>query len=213
MKADDMGRYHANVKILKSTLFPYEADKLRDSKVKSWLSECEKHGIVAVYEIDGEEFLEIQKFNQRVRILKLKYPAPLGATDEKMTVICQSHDGHMTDTCQTDDGLNETNTNLKRNEVEEETKVPPTANNDYLNKFFSEEGSMNRTQVAFVLREAEIPLRWGEVFNAHLHTQSRVHFAYAEWMKHFLSWLRKALPELKEVDRAKARHKARNYLN
>lgn len=109
MKADDFGRFYGSPKLLKAQLFP-----LKDYSFKSiekWRDECVKIGIIFIYESDGKEYLEIRDFNQRLRLMKSKFPEPL-------TVDCQ-----MTVNCQTIDGLKR-NRNETENEVEteEETK-------------------------------------------------------------------------------------------
>ncbi len=77
MKVDDFGRFSANPKLLKSLLFPIK-DGLRDSDISRNLDECEKAGLIAVYEADGKSFLEIKKFLQRGRAEKSKFPSPTG---------------------------------------------------------------------------------------------------------------------------------------
>lgn len=103
MKADDFGRFYGAPKLLKAQLFP-----LRDFspiQVKKWRDECVKNGIILIYENDGKEYIEIKDFNQRLRLMKSKFPEP------------PSNDGQMTVNCQTNDGLKRS-----RKEVEEETE-------------------------------------------------------------------------------------------
>ena len=104
MKADDFGRFYGSPKLLKSQLYPLKDYNLK--QVEKWRDEVVRSGVVLLYVVDGKEYLEIKDFNQRLRLMKSKFPEPL------------TNDGQMTDNCQTDDGL-------KRNETKLETETNP----------------------------------------------------------------------------------------
>ena len=105
MKADDFGRFYGSPKILKSQLYPLKDYNLK--QVEKWRNEVVRSGVIILYVVDGKEYLEIKDFNQRLRIMKSKFPEPL--TD----------DGQMTVNCLTDDGLKRRETET---EVETETE-------------------------------------------------------------------------------------------
>lgn len=105
MKADDFGRFYGSPKILKSQLYPLKDYNLK--QVEKWRNEVVNSGVIILYVVDGKEYLEIKDFNQRLRIMKSKFPEPL--TD----------DGQMTVNCLTDDGLKRRETET---EVETETE-------------------------------------------------------------------------------------------
>lgn len=99
LKADDFGRYHANVRLMQSNLFPL-MDDVRGTDITRWIAACEKAGLLRCYHTASGRFLEIVKFNQRLRIMKSKYPAPIeelkldpGGNDRHTTDISQRHDG------------------------------------------------------------------------------------------------------------------------
>lgn len=73
MKVDDFGRYHANVKLLRAYLFPLYV-KLNDQKIEGWIKECRDADLITVYESDGKPYLEINSFDQRLRIRRSKFP-------------------------------------------------------------------------------------------------------------------------------------------
>jgi hypothetical protein len=75
MKVDDFGRFSANPKLLRSLLFPIR-DGVRDADISRDLAECEKAGLLAVYEADGKPYLQIEKFGNTPRAKESKYPAP-----------------------------------------------------------------------------------------------------------------------------------------
>lgn len=92
MKADDFGCYYGNPRLLKSNLFPL-TEGLRDTDISRWTDECQKAGLIAVYEAAGKRYLEILDFRQRLRMKKRKFPVP-PVTDKR-----QTDDGHMPAQC------------------------------------------------------------------------------------------------------------------
>lgn len=74
--ADDFGRFHANVSLLRAYCYPLQLNKVSDSDIAKWLAETRKAGLVRVYSHDGKEILELDKFGQRVRAEKTKFPLP-----------------------------------------------------------------------------------------------------------------------------------------
>ena len=74
LKADDYGRYHAHLTLLRSGLFPLR-ETLRSTDIAAWLAECEKAGVLRCYEVGGKRYVEITKFRQQRRA-KSKFPDP-----------------------------------------------------------------------------------------------------------------------------------------
>lgn len=97
MKADDFGRFYGDPCLLRSWLYPRIIDKVKEKEISKFIDECQKQGLVTVYEIDGKLYLEIKEFGQRLRSMKSKFPSPK-----------VKNDGHPADTCQTDDGAPQT---------------------------------------------------------------------------------------------------------
>lgn len=89
LKADDFGRYSADTRLVRAALFPLRLDQVRETDVSRWIAECVKAKLVRLYIVDGKPYLEIPKFDQRMRAKKSRFPPS---------------DGHMADTCQTDGG-------------------------------------------------------------------------------------------------------------
>lgn len=96
MKADDFGRFHADTRLLKAQCFPL-LSALRDTDISRWLAECEKAGLLAVYQAKGRKYLAVVEFKQRARQEESKFPAPDGMAsdwlptfDGQVTVIGQS---------------------------------------------------------------------------------------------------------------------------
>jgi hypothetical protein len=114
MKVDDYGRYSANIKFLKSTLFPLKTD-VRETDITRWITECEKSSLIALYNVANKDYLQIENFKQVLRQKNEKYPPPaLSEIAMQTTSRCIADDTHLLP-------RNET----KRNEVE--TEVPQAA--------------------------------------------------------------------------------------
>lgn len=76
MKADDFGCFHADSRLLKSFLFPLSPDGVREADISRWIAECEKAGLIALYESAGKRYLQIQDFRQRLDKARNKFPLP-----------------------------------------------------------------------------------------------------------------------------------------
>jgi hypothetical protein len=131
MKVDDFGRFTANVRMLKSVLFPLKTD-VRETDITRWLAECEKSGLIALYGVASKDYLQINNFKQALRQKVEKYPAP------QLSITCIADETQMNSTCVLETKRNES-------EVETETKDAPVKKfvkpDEYLIKdFFIEIG-------------------------------------------------------------------------
>jgi hypothetical protein len=70
---DDFGRYYANPKLLRSACFPLK-EKLESEQVLKWVDECVRAGLIIVYQHEGKDYLEVERFGQQVRAKKSKFP-------------------------------------------------------------------------------------------------------------------------------------------
>lgn len=85
--ADDYGRYYAHPTLLRAALYPLQLEKVSDSDIGKWLLETEKAGLVRVYSVQEQQYLEIYKFNQQIRSKCSKYPCLANASqgDKQMS--------------------------------------------------------------------------------------------------------------------------------
>ena len=124
MKVDDHGRYLANHKILKSTLFPLKTD-VRETDIVRWLAECKQSDLIVLYSVASKEYLQIINFKQVLRQKLEKYPGP-----EKANLTCYADAAQTTSGCGTE---------KKRNESEKKGKedvASATAHTkDFIEKF------------------------------------------------------------------------------
>ena len=73
---DDFGRYDARPAILRAYLFPLDSDKVRDAEVSRGLADCEKAGLLRVYGSSDRPVLVIEKWRNKPRAKKSKWPQP-----------------------------------------------------------------------------------------------------------------------------------------
>lgn len=85
MKVDDYGCFYADTRLLKAHLFPLLLDSVREADLLRWMAECQKAGLIVLYESDGKKYLQIVDFKQRLDKAKSKYPLP-SSTDFPETV-------------------------------------------------------------------------------------------------------------------------------
>lgn len=76
MKADDYGCFHADTRLLKANLYPLLLDAVREADLSRWMAECQKAGLIVLYEHTGKKYLQINDFRQRLDKAKSKYPLP-----------------------------------------------------------------------------------------------------------------------------------------
>jgi hypothetical protein len=65
---DDVGRARASSRLLASRLFPYDEDAFK--RLPGWISELEKQGCIRLYQVDGESYLDIPKWQNHQKIDK-----------------------------------------------------------------------------------------------------------------------------------------------
>lgn len=73
---DDYGRYHAHPALLRSACFPRRVDEVREADISRWLAEVQSAGLLALYAIDGEAYLQLADFRQQIRAKESKFPDP-----------------------------------------------------------------------------------------------------------------------------------------
>ena len=86
--SDDFGRMDARLPILKSRCYPLK-DSVKLDKIDSHLQSLVRQELAIRYQVDDKPYLQILKWEQRVRS-KCKYPS---ADCGQVTVISQSDDG------------------------------------------------------------------------------------------------------------------------
>lgn len=77
VQCDDFGRFHADPVILRNRCFQRMED-IKSTDVRAWRDRLEQAGLIRIYAVDQEEYLEILTWAayQRQRASKPKYPDP-----------------------------------------------------------------------------------------------------------------------------------------
>lgn len=96
MKVDDYGCFYADNRILKANLFPLQLDQIREADMLRWTAECQKAGLIVLYEHSGREYLQIIDFGQRLRQKTNKFPLPVDSNVvTSMSAGCQQDVSNM----------------------------------------------------------------------------------------------------------------------
>lgn len=89
---DDFGRFDGRPSILRASLYPLKLDSVSERDVAKWLGECQKAALVKVYRVDDKQYLEVSKFDQRLRAKHSKWPPPPSSA-----VTCQHMSSNATE--------------------------------------------------------------------------------------------------------------------
>lgn len=73
---DDFGRYDGRAALLRAHLYPLKLEKVSESDVGKWLTECVTAGLVRLYRVQDRPYVEVLKFDQRARAKVSKWPQP-----------------------------------------------------------------------------------------------------------------------------------------
>lgn len=92
MTTDDYGCFYGDARLLRVNLFPLLIDSIREADILRWMAECQKAGLIVIYEIEKKKYIHILNFGQRLRQKTLKFPLPVDYQEEKtMSAECQHH--------------------------------------------------------------------------------------------------------------------------
>lgn len=87
MKADDFGNFNGDPLMIKSLCFPRK-DGVRVSDIECWLKKLEAAAIIRFYHANGDTFVHIRNFKQRLDKAKRKYPEePVFFSDNDSVVM------------------------------------------------------------------------------------------------------------------------------
>lgn len=81
VNVDDFGRCEANPELLRARLFPLRLETIRKATVSGWIAECELAQLVRRYEVDGKQYLQMERW-EKGRAEKSKYPPPPTAVNK-----------------------------------------------------------------------------------------------------------------------------------
>jgi hypothetical protein len=70
---DDHGRYFADTMLLMSACYPRRLNRITEEAIASHLAECQQAGLLEVYRVEDQDYLQLDDFGQRVQA-KSKFP-------------------------------------------------------------------------------------------------------------------------------------------
>lgn len=73
---DDYGRFDGRDEILRASLYPLKLETVGRADIGKWKTECSEAALVSCYTVDSKEYIEIERFNQRLRARCSKHPPP-----------------------------------------------------------------------------------------------------------------------------------------
>lgn len=73
---DDFGRYDGRPAVLRASLYALKVDRVSEPDIGKWIRECEEAALVRRYTVAAKPYLELLKFEQKVRAVKSKWPDP-----------------------------------------------------------------------------------------------------------------------------------------
>lgn len=90
---DDFGRYSGSTTRISRACWP-DRENMTSKKVIPLLLTLQKVGLLEIYTVNNEKYIEISNWTQRTRQIESKYPP------KNVTVKSPSNDSQMTDICQ-----------------------------------------------------------------------------------------------------------------
>jgi uncharacterized phage protein (TIGR02220 family) len=78
---DDFGRYDGRPAVLRASLYALKVDRVSEPDIGKWIRESEEAGLVRRYTVTEKPYLELLKFEQKVRAVKSKWPDPPAIAD------------------------------------------------------------------------------------------------------------------------------------
>ncbi len=86
MKVDDYGCFYADARVLRANLYPLLLETVREADLPRWLAECQKAGLIRLYEDKSKRYLQILDFRQRLDKARSKFPLPNVVNEFRETV-------------------------------------------------------------------------------------------------------------------------------
>jgi hypothetical protein len=122
--ADDLGRFSGKNYTIRTSCFPGQA--VPSEKVEKLLTELQDTDLVRVYQHEGERFIFIPRFRQRLRYFHSRYPSPpkeINDIPEEKSVQRQTTVGPKPDSSQRK--RREVKRSEEKKSIERGTRLPP----------------------------------------------------------------------------------------
>lgn len=73
---DDFGRCEVHPSLFRGFLYSCKIDSVTEKMIEGWLAACVRAGLVKLYTVNGKNYLEVLKFDQKLRRMIARCPAP-----------------------------------------------------------------------------------------------------------------------------------------
>lgn len=102
LAADDFGNFSGKNFSIRTRCFPGEP--MQPERIDRWLTELVDQDLIRFYERDGDRYVHIPRFRQRLRSMRPKYPLSPWTTVEEKQYLIGRDAGHTPDSGPTHDG-------------------------------------------------------------------------------------------------------------
>lgn len=85
---DDFGRADARPAMVKSQCYPVK-ESVTVAKCVQLLAELAENGLILLYEVDGKQYLQMQKWDNKPRAAASMFPAPADGCMQTYTSVCK----------------------------------------------------------------------------------------------------------------------------
>jgi hypothetical protein len=124
---DDFAIFPADPCLLRAELFARQLETVREADISRLLAACEKAGLIRLYILSDDTYLQILDFRQQTRSNASKYPTP----DTPGAAICASSATQVLRKCETsDDPLRPYSDTIAETDTNSETSSPPVGGSD-----------------------------------------------------------------------------------
>lgn len=196
MKADDYGNFEADPTMINSLCFPRK-EGIRTSDISAWLKEILATGLIRYYEANGDHYLHIVNFGQRLDRAKRKFPEEpksfhdndsLADSTELKAESKRSRNRKEVETENEDEGENPPPLSIYKSD--HLFKIP-----ELKKKYLGDEILVAAATKSLSLPSEKDVAALIDRFETHLGTEKITEKTESDFRKHFLNWARKQKPE------------------
>lgn len=202
--ADRYGCYHAHIAMLRAFLYPLKVDDVKPEHISAWLAECINAGLIKLYEVNSEQYLQIQGFKCRSGAIKTIIPEPFFEEE--------TQEPGTTETSTDENTVQGTPEYSPTPPVTQNTPEPGKEHEFYLQELFKRENEKHLNRLAVIARVPEVKRSWVKAFNAHIRDEGRKYKVDNEWLERLRVWLPLNIQRLiQEETKAANRSVRRNH--
>lgn len=161
---DRYGCFDARIPILRAKLFPLKLDDVTPAQLSEWLTECVNAGLIQLYEVNGQPYLQVSGFKRRLGAVKGAYPPP---------------------PIDAPDGTTPTPTYTTTIPVKDTNAM----HEHFLKELYKQENAHHLNKLCLRIKRPQLKTAWVQAFNAHLHSTGKKYTVDYEWLDDLRKWL------------------------